>query len=62
LASTLEDRFPVAVLPAGSEGGRWRVRVQPLRGEEQARKLAEELKRDERLPTWVTPMEGRFGS
>lgn len=62
LASTLEDRFPVAVLPAGSEGGRWRVRVQPLRGEDQARELAEQLKRDERLPTWVTPMEGRSGS
>jgi cell division septation protein DedD len=62
LANGLRDRFPVAVLPAGDNGGRWRVRVQPILGEDRARELAERLKQDHRLPTWVTPMEGRSGS
>ncbi len=61
LAEGLRARYPVDVLPASSDGGRWRVRVQPIRGEGRAREMAEELKRDERLPTWVTPMEGRAG-
>ncbi len=61
LADTLADGYPVEVLPATREGGRWRVRVQPIAGEDQARKTAEQLKREEGLPTWVTPMEGRAG-
>jgi len=61
LAEGLRARYPVEVLPASGEGGRWRVRVQPIRGETRAREMAEALKRDERLPTWVTPMEDRVG-
>ena len=62
LAETLRDRYPVEVLHPGGEGGRFRVRVQPIDGERLAREIAEELKRDERLPTWVTPVEGASGS
>lgn len=59
LADSLRGRFPVEVLPAGSESRRWRVRVQPIASEAEARETAERLKRDERLPTWVTRMESR---
>jgi cell division protein FtsN len=62
LAEGLRARYPVEVLPASGKAGRWRVRVQPIRSEARARQMAEQLKRDERLPTWVTPMEGRSGS
>jgi len=62
LAEGLRARYPVEVLPASGKAGRWRVRVQPIRSEARARQMAERLKRDERLPTWVTPMEGRSGS
>jgi len=61
LAEALRDEYPVEVLPARREGGRWRVRVQPIESEARARSLAETLKREESLPTWVTPMEGRAG-
>jgi len=59
LAETLRDRYPVEVLPAKNEGGRFRVRVQPLDGESRARSIADDLKREERLPTWVTPVSER---
>ncbi len=62
LAEDLRARYPVAILPAGKEVGRWRVRIQPIEDEGRAREMAGQLKRDERLPTWVTPMEGREGS
>jgi len=62
IAQGLRARYPVEVLPASGKGGRWRVRVQPIRSEERAREMAERLKRDDRLPTWVTPMEDRSGS
>jgi len=62
LAEDLRARYPVAILPAGKEFGRWRVRIQPIEDEGRAREMAGQLKRDERLPTWVTPMEGREGS
>ncbi len=62
LAEGLRARYPVEVLAASGKSGRWRVRVQPIRGEQRARKMAVELKRKERLPTWVTPMEGHSGS
>jgi len=61
LAEALRDEYPVEVLPARRKGGRWRVRVQPIESEARARSLAETLKREEILPTWVTPMEGRAG-
>ena len=62
LADGLRDRYPVVILPARKDGGRWRVRIQPIEDEDRARVMADRLKRDERLPTWVTPMEGRAGS
>lgn len=51
--------YPTELLAAGGDSPRWRVRVQPLRGEEKAKKLAIRLKRVEQLPTWVLPVEGR---
>lgn len=62
LAEGLRGRYPVDVLPAREQGGRWRVRVQPIEDEARARSLADRLKQDERLPTWVTRMEARPGS
>jgi cell division septation protein DedD len=58
LVKTLEaKRYPVAVLPSTGSNKRWRVRVQPLRGEDHARGIANQLKREEGLPTWLVPME-----
>lgn len=48
--------YPAALVPADASK-RWRVRVQPVHDESRARELAERLKRNERLPTWVIPME-----
>ena len=62
LAAGLRGRYPVDVLPASGKSGRWRVRIQPIRSEDQAREMAERLKQDDRLPTWVTQIEGRAGS
>jgi cell division septation protein DedD len=62
LAEGLRGRYPVAVLPAEEGGGRFRVRIQPIREEAEARSMAERLKRDDSLPTWVTRMEARSGS
>ena len=61
LAETLGGGYPVEVLPAKRDGGRWRVRVQPIATEDRARATAERLKRDEGLPTWVTPMDEGHG-
>ena len=59
LSQALEGKgYTAQVLAAGSPDGRWRVRVQPIAGEDAAREMAAELKREERLPTWVLPMEG----
>ncbi|HKK50496.1 MAG TPA: SPOR domain-containing protein [Myxococcota bacterium] len=57
-----EKGYPVELIPASDEGKRWRVRVQPVEGKEPAQGLAERLKREERLPTWVVSMEARSGS
>ncbi|MEZ4291513.1 MAG: SPOR domain-containing protein [Myxococcota bacterium] len=54
--------FPTELVPAEGRKERWRVRVQPVAGEREARAMAERLKRDERLPTWVLPLEARSGS
>lgn len=51
--------YPTRLLPSSDGSRRWRVRVQPIRGEAKAREIAGRLKRVERLPTWVLPMEGR---
>jgi cell division protein FtsN len=49
--------YPVAIIASSGPNPRWRVRVQPVRGEDRARGMASQLKRDERLPTWVIRME-----
>jgi cell division protein FtsN len=62
LAKGLDAKgYPTELLAATGDSRRWRVRVQPVRGETKARKMAGKLKRVERLPTWVVPMEGRSG-
>jgi DedD protein len=53
--------YPVALVPSTGGAKRWRVRVQPVQSEELARGLADRLKRDEKLPTWVVPLEARAG-
>jgi cell division septation protein DedD len=46
--------FPVYVTPAaGSKDGRWRVRVGPIASKQEAQQVAEQLKIEEGLPTWV---------
>lgn len=50
--------YPTQLLSASGDSGRWRVRVQPVQGEAKAREMAAKLKRVERLPTWVLPIEG----
>jgi cell division septation protein DedD len=62
LAAGLRERYPVWVLPASGPGDRWRVRIQPIADEAEARSLADQLKRQDRLPTWVTRMEARSGT
>jgi cell division protein FtsN len=60
LAQGLEAKgYPTKLLLAGPDSKRWRVRIQPVRGQANAREMAGELKRVERLPTWVIPMESR---
>ena len=51
--------YPTELLAAGGDSKRWRVRVQPLGDEEEAKEIAIKLKRVERLPTWVLSVEGR---
>lgn len=51
--------YPTELLPSTEDVQRWRVRVQPVRGKTNAQEMAGRLKRVERLPTWVVPMEGR---
>jgi cell division septation protein DedD len=57
-----EKGYPVELIPATEVSERWRVRVQPVEGESAARALADRLKRKERLPTWVIPLEAGSGS
>jgi len=54
--------YPVELVPSAGRQSRFRVRVQPVPGEAEAKAMADRLKRDERLPTWVLPMEARSGS
>lgn len=51
--------YPTEMLAASGDSERWRVRIQPVRGEAEAREIAARLKRDERLPTWVILMGDR---
>lgn len=49
--------YPAELVTESGNSRRWRVRVQPVRGEASANEMAARLKRIERLPTWVLPME-----
>ncbi len=62
LVETLEAKdYPVELIVSKTATKRWRVRVQPVRGESKARGIANRLKRDERLPTWMIPLEAPSG-
>jgi len=55
LATSLRDKgFPVYVSPGVKAGeARWRVRVGPLTTREEAESAAAQLKKVEKLPTWI---------
>jgi cell division septation protein DedD len=58
LAKSLRAKgYPTKLLSVQGDAGRWRVRVQPMSGENAARETAARLKQVERLPTWILPME-----
>lgn len=58
LVEMLEAKsYPVDVIVSSGSNQRWRVRVQPVRGEQRARGMADQLKREERLPTWLIRMD-----
>lgn len=62
LADRLEGKgYAVAVLPASATSSRWRVRVQPIGEESEARIVAKRIEREERLPTWVLRIEASSG-
>ena len=48
--------LPGHVVEVGSAP--WRVRVGPYRTEAEARQVAERLRADRKLPTWVVRVEG----
>jgi cell division protein FtsN len=49
--------FPVFVEPGeAAAGSSWRVRVGPVVGQDDAQRLAQRLKTEQRLPTWVQPL------
>jgi len=55
LATSLRDKgFQVHVSPGAKAGeARWRVRVGPLTTREEAERAAAQLKKVEKLPTWI---------
>jgi cell division septation protein DedD len=55
LANSLRSKgFSVYVSPGAKAGeSRWRVRVGPLATREEAERVADKLKRREKLPTWI---------
>ena len=58
VATTLRGKgYPVKILEPTSDD-RWRVRVAPVSGREQALRLERKLKQQERLPTWVLRDQG----
>ena len=63
LVTSLRSKgYPVELIPATEASKRWRVRVQPVEGKTRAQDLAERLKREQRLPTWLIPLEADAGS
>lgn len=63
LATRLRSKgYPVELIPASEESARWRVRVQPVVGKARTQGLAERLKREERLPTWLISPGADAGS
>ncbi len=58
VAATLRGKgYPVKILEPASDA-RWRVRVAPVEGHDQALSLERKLKQQERLPTWVLRERG----
>ena len=49
--------YPVQILEPDDDD-RWRVRVGPIEGRDEAEALALRLKREDRLPTWVLSEPG----
>ncbi len=49
--------YSTSILPSSEGTRRWRVRVQPLVDEAAAQSMADRLKQDEGLPTWVLRMD-----
>jgi cell division septation protein DedD len=60
LAKDLRGKgFPVLIVPGdGSGTPRYRVRVGPLGSRDEAEQTAAQLKRDEKLPTWIVEDDG----
>jgi DedD protein len=60
LAAQLRGKgFPVLIVAGDVSGApRYRVRVGPLGSREEAEKTAIQLKRDEKLPTWIVEDDG----
>jgi cell division septation protein DedD len=63
LARGLDQKgYPAEILPSAGSARRWRVRVQPLLDQAAAQAMADRLKEEEGLPTWVLRMEAGQGS
>jgi cell division septation protein DedD len=62
VADRLRARLANAGFPVFVESGEpgagssWRVRVGPVAGQDEAQRLAQRLKTEQRLPTWVQPL------
>ena len=54
-------RYPVDLLPSPDKKHRFRVRIQPIRGKVRAQAVANRLKREDGLPTWLIPLESDGG-
>lgn len=50
-------RYPVDLIPSDDNKHRWRVRIQPIRGKSRAQQIANRLKEEDGLPTWLILLE-----
>jgi len=50
-------RYPVDLIPSPDDRHRWRVRIQPIRGKARAQEIANRLKQEDGLPTWLILLE-----
>jgi cell division septation protein DedD len=55
LRGRLGDAGFEAFVESGERGSSWRVRVGPVVGQDEAQRIAQRLKTEQRLPTWVQP-------